>query len=268
MQLDIIGIDGKPLKGKSNELPFEVTSSKRKPEFYEKIILAVIDKLFIGLVIISVGIWANSLLERQKTESAFSNELNIIKAKKTGEVWEYIYFLESELIQNIRDGGAILKKSFREKQSNLEMLQKAMEKRFKDVEKKYGKNITPEERKKIPEIVSLEKEYLEYQEKTQNERIKIRVQEQELYSGLFVQAYRAINKNKFWLGQEQYQLAISHIDLLKSFSREDHNSIVSFSTPSVDGIKNLEKESVERLDKLERQRQFMDTTLRKILSDQ
>jgi hypothetical protein len=64
-------------------------------EFKNDIVKIVIDKLLIGILILIIGLYGNSLLEKYKSAQSFNTDISKIQAKKIGEVWECLYTFEA-----------------------------------------------------------------------------------------------------------------------------------------------------------------------------
>ncbi len=62
----------------------------------EDIIKLVVDKLLIGLILVGVGFYVSSNLDKMKSDNELTKELAKIQAEKIGETWADIYLLEEK----------------------------------------------------------------------------------------------------------------------------------------------------------------------------
>jgi hypothetical protein len=63
--------------------------------FGEEMVLAITDKLVIGIVIVLIGFVFSRLLERYKARQAVSVEVAKARVKEAGEVWKKLYSIDS-----------------------------------------------------------------------------------------------------------------------------------------------------------------------------
>ena len=69
--------------------------------FNQQLIITIVDKLAIGLIIILIGLFLNTILERFKSKQALISELAKIRAAKLSEVWELLYKQEALINQSM-----------------------------------------------------------------------------------------------------------------------------------------------------------------------
>ena len=73
----------------------------------DHIILAIIDKLIIGLIILIVGLFANKFIERYKAKQALYSELAKERIKKISECWQLAYESEAFIKRMVRKAAEI-----------------------------------------------------------------------------------------------------------------------------------------------------------------
>ncbi len=79
----------------------------KKEEFKYDILKIILDKFLIGVLIIIIGLYGNSILENQKQSLSFNNDLSKIQAQKIGDVWELLYIFEASTDSLIRQVATI-----------------------------------------------------------------------------------------------------------------------------------------------------------------
>jgi hypothetical protein len=137
------------------------------------VIKITVDKLLIGVVLAILGFFASNMLEERKSNRAFVDELNKTRAQKLGEVWEMVSMFDSA----VEDAaGKLLSNHVK-----------------RDINRGLGVVVTQKQR--------------------ESELLADASQQEDRLRPMYEDTMKALIKNRFWLGENEYQRVRHFLEL-------------------------------------------------------